>query len=135
MRIWSARGSVSSTASPVPGPGCFWIINWRKAGIPAESIGGYDQEVFTHIEVGLAVLSGEATRGLPRRRFRAMLGLDFIPVTRERFDMILDQSVFFQKGVQALMEVLNGELFRKRVEKSGRATTFKAPAGSSIAKS
>ena len=44
------------------------------------------------------------------------MGLDFIPVTRERFDMILAQSVFFQKGVQAIMEVLNGELFRKRVE-------------------
>ena len=30
--------------------------------------------------------------------------------------MILAQSVFFQKGVQAIMEVLNSELFRKRVE-------------------
>ena len=33
--------------------------------------------------------------------------------------MILDQSVFFQKGVQALMETLGGEEFRKRVENLG----------------
>jgi len=33
--------------------------------------------------------------------------------------MICDQSTFFQKGVQALMEVLNGDLFRKRVENLG----------------
>jgi hypothetical protein len=33
--------------------------------------------------------------------------------------MICDQSVFFQKGVQALVEALNGEMFRKRVEGLG----------------
>jgi hypothetical protein len=33
--------------------------------------------------------------------------------------MILDQPVFFQKGVQALMEVLAGEEFRKRVKNLG----------------
>ncbi len=75
--------------------------------------------MFTHIEVGLAILSGEADTGIATAAVSTILGLDFVPVTRERFDMILDQSVFFQKGVQALMEVLNGDMFRKRVEKSG----------------
>jgi putative molybdopterin biosynthesis protein len=88
-------------------------------GIPAERISGYDQEVFTHIEVGLAILAGEADTGIATAAVSTMLGLDFVPVTRERFDMICDQSVFFQKGVQALMEILNGDLFRKRVEKLG----------------
>ncbi len=88
-----------------------------KAGIPAERISGYDREVFTHIEVGLAILSGEADTGIATAAVSTLLGLDFVPITRERFDMICDQSVFFQKGVQALMEVLNGEIFRKRVER------------------
>jgi excisionase family DNA binding protein len=88
-----------------------------KAKIPDERIRGYDQEVFTHIEVGLAVLSGEADTGIATAAVSTLLGLDFVPITRERFDMICDQSVFFQKGVQALVEVLNGDLFRKRVEK------------------
>ena len=88
-----------------------------KAGIPADRISGYDQEVFTHIEVGLAILAGEADTGIATAAVSTLLGLDFIPITRERFDMICDQSTFFQKGVQALMEVLNGALFRKRVEK------------------
>ena len=85
-----------------------------KAGISPEDITGYDDEVFTHIEVGLAVLSGEADTGLATAAVSSILGLDFVPITRERFDMILDQSVFFQKGVQALMDVLTGEEFRKR---------------------
>ena len=90
-----------------------------KAGIRAESIDGYDQEVSTHIEVGLSILSGGADTGIATAAVSSLLGLDFIPVTRERFDMILDQSVFFQKGVQAFVEVLNGEMFRRRVEHLG----------------
>jgi putative molybdopterin biosynthesis protein len=91
----------------------------EKAGISAERIAGYSDEVFTHIEVGLAVLSGGVDTGIATAAVSGLLGLDFIPITRERFDMICDQSVFFQKGVQALMEVLNGDLFRKRVENLG----------------
>jgi putative molybdopterin biosynthesis protein len=89
----------------------------EKAGISAERIAGYSNEVFTHIEVGLAVLSGGVDTGIATAAVSSLLGLDFISITKERFDMICDQSVFFQKGVQALMEVLNGDLFRKRVEK------------------
>jgi putative molybdopterin biosynthesis protein len=90
--------------------------HFGKAGISTERVAGYENEVFTHIEVGLAVLSGSVDTGIATAAVSTMLGLDFIPITRERFDMICDQSVFFQKGVQALMEVLNGEMFRKRVE-------------------
>ena len=71
--------------------------------------------MFTHIEVGLAILSGEADAGIATAAVSSLLGLEFVPVTRERFDMILDQSVFFQKGVQALMETLG----RKSSEKGG----------------
>ena len=91
----------------------------EKAGIPSDRIAGYDQDVSTHIEVGLAVLSGSADTGIATAAVSSLLGLDFVSITRERFDMICDQSVFFQKEVQALMEVLNGDVFRKRVENLG----------------
>ena len=90
-----------------------------KAGISPEGITGYDEEVFTHIEIGLAVLSGEVDTGIATAAVSSILGLDFIPITRERFDMILDQSIYFQQGVQALMDVLTGEEFRKRVRNLG----------------
>ena len=88
----------------------------EKAGIPTERIAGYEREVFTHFEIGLAILSGEADAGIATAAVSSLLGLDFIPITKERFDMVLDQSVFFQKGIQALMETLSGDEFRKRVE-------------------
>jgi putative molybdopterin biosynthesis protein len=104
-----------------PGSGTRLLLDQHlgKAGIPVAQIVGYQDEVFTHIEVGLAVLAGEADAGIATAAVSSLLGLDFIPITKERFDMILDQSVFFQKGVQALMEVLNGDPFRNRVEKLG----------------
>jgi excisionase family DNA binding protein len=88
----------------------------EKARIAARRIRGYDDEVFTHLEVGLAVLAGEADVGIATAAVSTLLGLDFVSITRERFDMILDQKVFFQKGVQTLMAVLTGEAFKKRVE-------------------
>lgn len=103
------------------GSGTRLLLDQRlgEEGITGERIGGYDQEVYTHIEVGLAVLAGEADTGIATAAVSTLLGLDFIPITRERFDMICDQSTFFQKGVQALMEVLNSGVFRKRVENLG----------------
>ncbi|MFH0802342.1 MAG: helix-turn-helix transcriptional regulator [bacterium] len=104
-----------------PGSGTRLLLDHHleKAGILAARIAGYDREAFTHIEIGLAVLSGEADTGIATAAVSSLLGLDFIPITKERFDMICDQSVFFQKGVQALVETLTGDVFRKRVEKLG----------------
>jgi excisionase family DNA binding protein len=90
-----------------------------KSGIPSDRVAGYNDDVSTHIEVGLAVLSGGADVGIATAAVSNLLGLDFVSITRERFDMICDRSVFFQKEVQALMEALNGDLFRKRIEKLG----------------
>jgi putative molybdopterin biosynthesis protein len=88
-------------------------------GIPIRDISGYETEVFTHFEVGLAVLSKEADTGIATAAVAKLLGLSFVPMTCENFDMILDQSTFFTKGVQALIEVLKSRDFRKRVEKLG----------------
>lgn len=85
---------------------------------PAE-IHGYDNEVNTHIEVGLSVLSNETDVGIATVAVSRLLGLFFIPITRERFDMVLDQHTFFQGGVQTLMEVLRSDSFRARVARLG----------------
>ncbi len=101
------------------GSGTRLLLDHRlgTAGIPPGEIRGYSLEVSTHMEVGLAVLAGEADAGIATAAISTLLGLGFLPIVRERFDMICDQSVFFQKGVQALIETLTDEGFRRRVEK------------------
>jgi len=91
----------------------------KRLQIPPSKINGYGKEVYTHFEVGLSILSKEADVGLATIAVSKLLGLPFILITQESFDMILDQSTFFEKGVQAFMEVLNSQEFRNRVERLG----------------
>ena len=87
--------------------------------ISPSKIDGYGREVYTHFEVGLSVLSKEADVGIATIAVSKLLGLPFIPITQENFDMILDQSTFFEKGIQAFIEILISQEFRNRVEKLG----------------
>jgi len=91
----------------------------KRLKISSLEIHGYEREVYTHFEVGLSILSKEADVGIATIAVSKLLGLPFIPITRERFDMILDQSTFFEKGIQAFIEILNSEGFRNRVEGLG----------------
>jgi excisionase family DNA binding protein len=90
-------------------------LHLQKLGIQDSAIRGYENEVYTHFEVGLAVLAKEADVGLATAAIARLLGLAFIPVTWESFDMILSQATFFERGVQALLEVLHSETFRSKV--------------------
>ncbi len=91
----------------------------KSLKIPSSKISGYEKEVYTHFEVGLSILSKEADVGIATIAVSKLFSLPFIPITRERFDMILDKSTYFEKGVQAFMEVLHSEEFRNRVARLG----------------
>jgi putative molybdopterin biosynthesis protein len=91
----------------------------KKLQISASKINGYEREVYTHFEVGLSILSKEANVGIATIAVSKLLGLPFIPITQESFDMILDQSTFFERGIQAFIEILNSQEFRNRIEKLG----------------
>ncbi len=90
--------------------------NLGRLGIPASEIKGYDREVFTHFEVGLSILAGEADAGIATIAVSQLFGLAFIPITTENFDMVLSQSTYFERGVQALIETLKSSDFRSRAD-------------------
>jgi len=91
----------------------------KKLRIPSSEIEGYEREVYTHFEVGLSILSKEADVGVGTIAVSKLLGLAFVPITRESFDMLMDQSTFFEKGIQAFIEILNSKEFRSHVERLG----------------
>ncbi len=88
-------------------------------GITPEMIAGYDRHVCTHLDVGLAVLSGGADAGIATVAVARLLNLEFIPITVENFDMILSHSVFFEKPVQSLIDMLRSPEFKERVRPFG----------------
>jgi putative molybdopterin biosynthesis protein len=91
----------------------------RAAGVSPEVLPGYDHEVFTHMDVGLAVLTGAADTGIASAAVARLLGLELIPLATESFDMVLRQGIFFAKGVQAFLEGLQSPSFQRNVEKLG----------------
>ncbi len=91
----------------------------RAEGIDPGRIRGGDRSVCTHVEVGLAVLSGKAEVGVAVGAVARLLGLGFIPLTEESFDMILDRETFFSRTVQSLLDILQGEVFQEGVRTLG----------------
>jgi putative molybdopterin biosynthesis protein len=82
-------------------------------------IAGYEDIVFTHLDVGVRVLSGRCDVGLATRTTANLLGLDFVSLMRERFDMIVPKDRFFTAGIQHLLGVVGSRDFRDRVSALG----------------
>jgi excisionase family DNA binding protein len=114
-------GKKAGFASRQKGSGTRVLLDYYlgKSGIQAANIIGYDREFYTHVEVGLAVLSGRADAGLATVAIARLMGLHFIPLTRENFEMVVDQSTYFHRGIQSLMDVLKSPAFREQFERLG----------------
>ncbi|MBI3159971.1 MAG: molybdopterin biosynthesis protein [Chloroflexi bacterium] len=54
-----------------------------------EALAGYEHEVYTHLGVAAAVASGQVDCGLGVAAAAHALGLDFVPLHRERYDIIV----------------------------------------------
>ena len=90
-----------------------------RVRMSGKKISGYDETVSTHLEAGLRVLSGRCDVGLATRTTAQLLGLDFVPLTRERFDMVVPRDRFFTKGMQSVLGIVGSRDFRDRVDALG----------------
>ena len=100
---------------PGSGTRVYFDQQLARARISGKKISGYDETVSTHLEVGLRVLSGRCGAGLATRTTAQLLGLDFVALTRERFDMIVPKDRFFTKGMQSVLGIVGSREFRHRV--------------------
>lgn len=87
----------------------------EREGIDPDGIAGYEREEFTHMSVAVAVRSGLVDVGLGVKSAAAALGLDFVPVEREDYDLVLREDFARSDSGRALLEVLRGEAFRTAV--------------------
>ncbi|MBW1888236.1 MAG: molybdopterin biosynthesis protein [Deltaproteobacteria bacterium] len=99
------------------GSGTRVLFDYRldQLGIRPESIQGYDHEEFTHMAVAVDVLSGAADCGMGIFAAAKALDLDFIPVEREQYDLIIPSSMLDDHKIQVVMETIRSQNFRERV--------------------
>jgi excisionase family DNA binding protein len=90
-----------------------------RAGVDGARIAGWDREVSTHHEVALAVQAGEADVGVGTASAARLLGLGFVPLREERFDIVVARDLFFDARFQALVERAAAAPFRERVARLG----------------
>jgi excisionase family DNA binding protein len=90
-----------------------------RVRMSGKKVAGYNEAVSTHLEVGLRVLRGRCDVGLATRTTAQLLGVDFVPLTRERFDMLVPKDRFFTNGMQSLLGIVGSREFRERVAALG----------------
>jgi molybdenum cofactor synthesis domain-containing protein len=85
-----------------------------KAGIPPERIVGYHNEEYTHMNIAMSVASGAADTGLGILTAAKALSLDFIPVTRERYDLVIPRAYLADEKIQILLEIIRSDEFKEK---------------------
>ena len=91
----------------------------RRSGLSPEEIRGYDQEEFTHMAVAVNVLSGRADTGMAIYASAKALGLDFIPIAEERYDLVIPETSWADPKMQLVLEIIVSASFRKMVADLG----------------
>ncbi len=84
----------------------------KQRGLRPGEIAGYGHEEYTHMAVAGAVASGVADCGMAVRSASIALGLDFIPIGWERYDLVVPASQFDHPIVRQVLAVVANEAFK-----------------------
>ena len=109
------------------GSGTRVLLDYRLAclGIAPTRITGYRDEEYTHMNVAAAVLSGRADAGLAVRSAANALGLPFVPVGVEEYDLVIPRRFYEAAPMQALLDVIRSADFKQEVTALGGYGTEK----------
>jgi len=95
-------------------------MHLRKLNIDPANVKGYDHEEYTHMTVAAAVFSGAADTGLAVLSAAQALGLDFVPVAQERYDLAIPEEFYDTPMMRALLDIIrNREEFRSQIRSMG----------------
>ncbi|TGE37610.1 molybdopterin biosynthesis protein [Desulfosporosinus fructosivorans] len=87
----------------------------QKQGLTKEQILGYEREEFTHLAVAVAVASGSADVGLGIQSAAEALGLDYVFVGEERYDLAIPQEFMREPRMKEMISVIQSKAFQDDV--------------------
>jgi putative molybdopterin biosynthesis protein len=91
----------------------------KTLSLDSNQIRGYKKEEFTHMGVASTVASGIADAGLGILSAARAMGLDFIPIAKERYDVIIPSIYFEDEKVQKVIEAIGSDEFKKTALQMG----------------
>jgi putative molybdopterin biosynthesis protein len=78
----------------------------RRIGIPSTAVRGYEHEEATHTAVASLIAEGKADLALGVESAATVAGLGFIPMVKERYDLVSLKEVFDQLPMWRIREVV-----------------------------
>ncbi|WP_025117339.1 helix-turn-helix transcriptional regulator [Lysinibacillus fusiformis] len=87
--------------------------------IAPSTIDGYDKEEMSHLDVASAVANGHADVGIGVEKIAKLVNVDFIPVIRERYDIVLLKTPDNQRLIDTVKEILTSADFQSEVTALG----------------
>ena len=88
----------------------------KRLGIPAETVRGYDNIMRSHLTMAAAIAEGEADIGIGTARVSRQLdGIEFIPLTEERYDIAVRRSSLKTEAVQTMLDVMSSPAFLREI--------------------
>jgi putative molybdopterin biosynthesis protein len=91
----------------------------KTLSLDSNQIRGYKKEEFTHMGVASTVASGIADAGLGILSAARAMGLDFIPIAKERYDVIIPSIYFEDEKVQKVIETIRSDDFKRTALQMG----------------
>ncbi|PIE69469.1 MAG: molybdopterin biosynthesis protein [Deltaproteobacteria bacterium] len=91
----------------------------QQKGLKPSDIQGYGCEEFTHMALAANVLTGVADCGLGIFAAARALNLDFIPLARERYDLLIPKVYVEEPKIQTLLALIRQETTQEQIKALG----------------
>jgi molybdate-binding protein len=116
-----------------PGSGARALLDaeLRNAAVEPREVEGFETVVRSHLAAAEAVSAGLADAAIGARVAAQALGLDFVLLAEERYDLAIPDRYYGLEPVQALLETLTSPLFRREIDAFGGYDV--APMGAVVA--
>jgi molybdate-binding protein/DNA-binding XRE family transcriptional regulator len=105
-----------------PGSGARRLLDRqiRANAIDPKRVKGYDDELLSHLEVASRIKAGLADTGIGVRSVATICGLDFVPLQRERYDLVIPK-IYYETlhGLKVLLDTIVSNPFREELEALG----------------
>ena len=115
----AARGARLAQRPSGAGAQLLLIALIARAKLSLDALATLKSPCATGADLAEAVRVGRADCGIATRSVAVPAGLDFVPLTWERFDLTLRQRDYFLPGPQALFAFLRTQVFRERAAELG----------------
>lgn len=90
------------------------------AGVRPNQVRGYQQLASSHLSVARAIVEGRADAGIGVRSAARLLGLEFLPLQEERYDLVIPTPYLeTHSSLSALLDAIVSRPFRTEIEALG----------------